>query len=198
MAKFAGVYNITNKVNGHSYVGSSNDIKRRWRDHKSRLRGNRHNNDYLQNAWNLYGEENFEFKTLAVLEPFETFRIENLLLATGKHEYNIADDAIAPMLGKSRSEETKQKLSDLWTDERKARLREAMTGENNHNYGKTFSDEYRQKLSESQKKLWTDKHRARMSKVHTGKRFSDETKRKMSESQKKRRAKEKYYSDLRN
>lgn len=29
-----GIYKITNKVNGHSYVGQSSNIQRRWQNHK--------------------------------------------------------------------------------------------------------------------------------------------------------------------
>src|SRR5574344_371846 len=30
-----GIYKITNKINGKCYIGQSNDIERRWREHKS-------------------------------------------------------------------------------------------------------------------------------------------------------------------
>jgi group I intron endonuclease len=59
--KTMGIYKIFNKVNNKYYIGSSNNIKRRWRDHKKMLRGNRHDNIYLQNSWNKYGENNFDF-----------------------------------------------------------------------------------------------------------------------------------------
>lgn len=52
--------NITNKV----YIGSSINIKNRWRSHLSELRRNVHYNSYLQRSWNKYGENNFEFKVL--------------------------------------------------------------------------------------------------------------------------------------
>lgn len=31
-----GIYKITNQINNKSYIGQSIDIKRRWRDHKSK------------------------------------------------------------------------------------------------------------------------------------------------------------------
>jgi len=62
--KICGIYRITNTVNGKSYVGQSVDVKSRISHHRSELRNNRHENSYLQNAWNKYGEENFTFEIL--------------------------------------------------------------------------------------------------------------------------------------
>ena len=52
---------IKNNVNDKSYVGQSINIENRWTHHKSELNNNKHINDYLQNAWNKYGEDNFSF-----------------------------------------------------------------------------------------------------------------------------------------
>lgn len=62
IGKISGIYKIVNKVNGKYYVGSSNDIlKNRFYEHKRLLNKNKHFNIKLQNAWNKYGEANFEF-----------------------------------------------------------------------------------------------------------------------------------------
>ena len=61
IGKISGIYKIVNKIDGKYYVGSSKHIYKRWRKHKSLLRHNKHINDYLQNAFNAYGESNFEF-----------------------------------------------------------------------------------------------------------------------------------------
>lgn len=52
---------IKNNVNDKSYVGQSINIENRWTHHKYELNNNKHINDYLQNAWNKYGEDNFSF-----------------------------------------------------------------------------------------------------------------------------------------
>lgn len=63
--KTKGIYLIKNKVNNKIYVGStSTGFSRRWSQHKTYLRGNKHHSRHLQNAWNKYGEENFEFSVL--------------------------------------------------------------------------------------------------------------------------------------
>ena len=66
MKRQSGVYVITNLINKKIYIGSSIDIKVRWSNHKSELKRGVHNNKYLQNAWNKYGEENFKFEILEI------------------------------------------------------------------------------------------------------------------------------------
>ena len=61
MKKSSGIYKITNKTNGNYYIGSASIICNRWWIHISKLRKNCHSNKYLQNAFNKYGESNFEF-----------------------------------------------------------------------------------------------------------------------------------------
>jgi hypothetical protein len=56
-----GIYVIICWANGAVYVGSSVDIGDRWNEHHRQLRGEYHHCQYLQNAWNKYGEAAFEF-----------------------------------------------------------------------------------------------------------------------------------------
>ena len=60
----SGIYQIVNKVTQKRYIGQSLNIQSRWRGHRYDLRYNKHPNDYLQKAWNKYGEINFEFTVL--------------------------------------------------------------------------------------------------------------------------------------
>ena len=64
-----GIYKITNLKNNKVYIGQSTDIKARWNNHKLELKKNIHKNSHLQNAFNKYGEEAFEFRILE--ETFE-------------------------------------------------------------------------------------------------------------------------------
>lgn len=65
MNKVSGIYTITNKVTGKLYIGESLDIYRRWhKEHIPKLRKDLHYNKELQNDFNKYGEENFEFEIL--------------------------------------------------------------------------------------------------------------------------------------
>lgn len=61
------IYQIINKVDGRRYVGQTINLQKRKSTHYSELRSNKHPNDLLQEAWNKWGEENFQF----VYEEFE-------------------------------------------------------------------------------------------------------------------------------
>ena len=45
-------------------MGQSINIDKRLKWHKARLRSQKHPNKHLQSAWNLYGEDKFEFEIL--------------------------------------------------------------------------------------------------------------------------------------
>jgi hypothetical protein len=55
------IYKIENLVNHKKYIGLTNNIARRRARHFTDLRGNRHDNSFLQKEFNIYGEENFCF-----------------------------------------------------------------------------------------------------------------------------------------
>jgi len=64
-----GVYGIKNLLNNSIYIGSaSKSFGRRWWTHKKELYANRHVNRHLQNAWNKYGEHNFKFFIIEVID----------------------------------------------------------------------------------------------------------------------------------
>ena len=63
-----GIYKISNKVNGMEYIGETLDIVRRWTEHRTLLKENKHYNWKLQQDYNTYGEENFEFSIVTVLD----------------------------------------------------------------------------------------------------------------------------------
>ena len=91
-----GVYMIKNIVNNKYYVGSSIDIEKRWKQHIAELDKKCHNNKHLQNSWNKYGKDNFEFLVLQEtdtenLRDCETSYIKKLDCVN--KGYNIIDNA---------------------------------------------------------------------------------------------------------
>lgn len=59
----SGIYSIT-CTNGRVYIGSSKQIEKRWKKHRSQLGLGDHPNSELQSDWNKLGEEHFEFKLI--------------------------------------------------------------------------------------------------------------------------------------
>jgi len=60
-----GLYAIVHKTKRTAYVGSSNNIARRIKEHKTDLKYNKHHCQHLQRAWNKYGSDAFEIKQIA-------------------------------------------------------------------------------------------------------------------------------------
>ena len=150
----AGVYLISNNVNGKCYVGSSIHLTQRRKEHFSRLMHNKHENAHLQNAYNKYGREAFEFEILETLSIDDNIK-ENLLkreqfwIDNLKPEYNILLVA-GSNLGYHHSDETKQKISKSTTglkksEEHAKHIREGQKG-------RVFTEDHKKKLSEAAKR----------------------------------------------
>ena len=71
-----GIYQIKNKKNGLIYIGSSNNIDKRWKEHKRELNSNRHKNRFIQADWNEFGEDEFEFLIIEECDVDERYEIE--------------------------------------------------------------------------------------------------------------------------
>ena len=126
-----GVYMIKNTVNEKYYVGSSVDIESRWKQHIKCLDNNTHNNKHLQNAWNKYGKDKFEFlileeTSLQDVRDRETYYLKKFNCVD--NGYNLIDNANFG-LGVSASKEVREKISA------------ACSGTKNGNYGRKRSKE---------------------------------------------------------
>jgi len=90
------IYKILNNVNGKFYIGSTNNFNNRKITHLTKLNKGKHENKYLQRAWNKYGEDNFEFIILEIVPYEDQFNIEQKYLDKLKpfknKGYNIAVD----------------------------------------------------------------------------------------------------------
>lgn len=107
----SGIYQIKNKLDGKSYIGSSNNIKRRWSEHSARLNMGIHHSNYLQNAWDKYGKENFEIHILFTCPESELIRIEQYCINNYGSEYNMCKIA-GRTTGIKLTEKHKRKISE--------------------------------------------------------------------------------------
>ncbi len=167
MWKISGVYAIKNKLTDDLYIGSSDDIKRRWVQHRRELKAGRHYNKILQSAWDKYGEENMLFEIIEACDKSELLKREQEYIDDCQPRYNIMDIAYCPpsRKGTSPSKETREKISRA--------LR-----------GRKFSEEVRRRNSEGHVKLWQDEEykASRSGKNHPnhGTSMSEEQKEKIS------------------
>ena len=158
------IYQIINKDTGLFYVGSTKDIKRRLREHRSTLKRNVHHCQHLQNAWNKYGESAFAFESFDSLADnvSDLHSIEQHLLDI----YNGADllynasrragggSVPSGIENPAKRPDVRIKLQQAWIERRKRdispetrqRMSLSNTGSNNGMYGKTHSPETRAKM----------------------------------------------------
>ena len=126
--KISGIYKIINRINGKYYVGSSNNIIKRWNEHKLNLNCYRHTNNHLQSSWNKYGKNSFDFLILEKnVSNDKLLEVEQKYLDVAKNEiektYNIGfisgriemtnevkEKIRKSKIGKHISKETKEKL----------------------------------------------------------------------------------------
>ena len=168
----SGIYKIENLANGKVYIGKSVDIlNQRWPQHLCLLKNGTHNNRHLQNAWNKYGEDNFQFSIILECAPdelnqYEIYYIDLYQSYMSNNGYNktYGGDGSVP------TDETRQKMSEshkgiLGTVESRAKQSLKLSGKNNPMYGrkkelspvygKPKSDETVQKL----KAYWTEERK---------------------------------------
>ena len=107
LSKKSGIYMIINIENGNKYIGSSKSIKERLQNHIWHLNKGTHNNGHLQNAWNKYGYQKFDYGILCICDEKDRFEKEQYFINIFNPEYNIDIDVKRNFL----TQETKNKIS---------------------------------------------------------------------------------------
>lgn len=111
--KISGIYCIINIKNSKKYIGSSKNIRQRLWSHRTELRHNKHENSHLQNAWNKYGEHNFDYYILEKCEESLLLEKEQLYIDTINPEYNMNKETQRPPCTKEsriKQSNTRKKL----------------------------------------------------------------------------------------
>jgi group I intron endonuclease len=108
----SGIYRITNRINGHSYVGSGVSIEGRWKTHRHRLRNGNHHSIALQRAWDKHGEKAFEFVVVEFVPDRHLLIEREQHWMDALHAYGGGYNA-APKAG--------SQLGRKWSEEQRAR-----------------------------------------------------------------------------
>ena len=132
------------------------DVDKRLINHKSKLKNNKHHCRHLQNAFNKYGVDSFEFtKQCAVDTENEAREIEQAVLdAFFDDTYNSKNMALGASTGDlnpMRNPEIAKKVSEkrkgiIFTEEHRANLSAARKGKPSGMKGYKASDETRLKM----------------------------------------------------
>lgn len=156
MKKQQGIYVLTNRVNGKSYVGKDVNLGSRVKEH---LRLQCPGCVMIHRAIKKYGAENFDVKLIPYpgvsLEELSAIEVQTI------SEYDAYED------GYNLTKGGEGTVGYVPSDEWRAEKSDSMSGEKNHFYGKTHSVETRRLLSE----------------VNTGRKHTKETREDMSELQ---------------
>lgn len=202
--KKSGIYKITNTISKNIYIGSSVDIKNRWRQHRYYLMRNKHQSVHLQNAWNKYGVTCFIWEIIEECPLDKTFLLEReqYYIDTMKPQYNLCQKA-GSTLGVKHSEEAKRKMRKPKSEEHKAKIREIVKSRSEDVKKKIsetlkgrkngpMSDEQKEKLrkpkseeaKQKMRKPKSEEHKKKISDARKGIVLSEETKAKISEAKK--------------
>lgn len=170
------VYKITNIKNNKIYIGKTNDLEKRWYNHVYDALV-KNEQTYFYNAIRKYGANIFKIEIIEECDSEilaldkEKYWIATFNCRDRKIGYNMTDggDGVSglihtekskdkqrqKMLGRKLTEEHKIKISignkgKTQTEVTKQKISQANSGENNGMYGKTVSDETREKQSQFQ------------------------------------------------
>lgn len=156
MEKLCGIYCLTNKINGKKYIGQSVDIKRRLSEHYYKP-----NNQVVSQAIKKYGRENFIMDVVELCDETELDKLEIKYIK--EHNTHVSN-------GLGYNVDNGGKGSGKVSEETKRKISEASSGEKNGFFGRTHTEEVKEKIKEHHK---TNPNYSFHGKKHTGKRNED-------------------------
>lgn len=170
--KFSGIYKIVQISTGIVYIGQTKMkfIKRYWH-HRWKLKHNNHDNKYLQNTWNKYGENDFKFEVIHILKEHENLDELEIMYISKYDSYNNGFNLTTGGDGKNNCpmSEKAKKIVGM-----KNRI---------HNMGKKHTEKTKIQMSKSsQHRKLTSEQIEKLKQSRLEKGFSNESKQKMSKS----------------
>lgn len=105
----SGIYGVQCTATGHVYVGSALDCETRLINHRRSLSRGLHHNKVLQFAWDVFGEDYFDFQILQACPVADLQISEKRWIASEPLVFNILKDGRRP---NNTSPEVRKLLSE--------------------------------------------------------------------------------------
>lgn len=149
----SGVYCLINKINGHSYVGSSAYLASRMKNYLKNSFLKKNVNMPIVKSLLKYGQSQFSLLILEYVELESLTIRETFYITSVMPYYNVLKQGYS-FLGYKHTEDTKKLLSELaknrtHSEETKGLIARAVTGENNPFYNKNHSIESKVRMIEA-------------------------------------------------
>lgn len=160
----SGIYSIRNLISGRVYVGSSLNIKVRWKSHRFNLRNGKHPGKAMQQSWDKHGEAVFEFSILELVERPENLIaaeqrwIDELGACDPKLGFNVSPTA-GNCLGVKHSAETKARQSEIRRGKPKSPEHRKAIGDAHR--GRTIPEERRKRVADGVRRHFAENPEAR-------------------------------------
>lgn len=102
--KISGIYQIVNTITSDCYIGSSNDLEKRKKEHFYESTWRNKPNKQLYKDMKQYGKDNFLFKPIWLCNPEDLKKYEQAAIEKYNPKYNV----FAAYTGMSKEEYMKQ------------------------------------------------------------------------------------------
>ena len=140
------IYRISCSENGHFYIGRSNNLEKRWKQHLSALRSDRHCNARLQRIFKKHGEDSLSIERVCYVPKDKVVEMEQKFL--DKHFGQPDCMNLNPSAeGLSFTDEIRKTMSEA----QKGKTNPALADLNRARKGKTLSEKHRRNISEAKK-----------------------------------------------
>lgn len=165
--KLKGIYKIENKINKKVYIGSSNNIPKRWASHIECLLKGIHHNKLLQEDFNKYGLNNFTFEILETyvdeaISKYDLLKIETETILKYKAlDRSIGYNLSLPTMIKEVNDENKYSMKHTVDEIDEKALEKIIKNIRIHNIGeiKRYSENYTKLFSDGFSHSWFTKNK---------------------------------------
>jgi len=153
------IYGIFNKLNGKLYIGITNNLKRRWQEHRKNSKKITNQSYAIHHAIAKYGTSNFIFKSIEKVTDLDNANLREvewikLLKEFGYQLYNETNGGDGTK-GHSRpwTEDQKQHMSIVMSGPNNPMYGVQLFSETNGNFGKEMKPHLKQELLKHRRKL---------------------------------------------